>query len=140
MPLLLYIYLYLQIIVKGSHTRNSCGYRDYFDGTYTVCCVLREPENDIEFYLMNVNFMSYQLFYSHHKKIHEIKVDSLVAVDVRKYNLNLMFVHIHCQCPHMSNYTGSSPLCSSPLRSLYLYILYSVCMSLWLWVIYILCK
>ena len=101
MPLLLYIYLYLQIIVKGSHTRNSCGYRDYFDGTYTVCCVLREPENDIEFYLMNVNFMSYQLFYSHHKKIHEIKVDSLVAVDVRKYNLNLMFVHIHCQCPHI---------------------------------------
>ena len=77
------------MIVKGSHTRNSCAYRDYFDGTYTVCCVLREPENDIQFYLINVNFMSYQLFYSHHKLIHEVKVDSLIAVDAGKNRMNL---------------------------------------------------
>ena len=68
---------YLQIIVNGSHTRNSCAYRDHFDGTYTACCVLRETHNTIEFYIMSVNFTSYQAYFSHHQLIDEVHVKSL---------------------------------------------------------------
>lgn len=66
----------LKIIMRGIHTRNSCAFRDYFNGTYLVCCTLRENVNTIDIYVMNVNFESFKLYYSLNYLVHSVEVDS----------------------------------------------------------------
>ena len=65
-----------KIIMRGEHARNACGYRDFFNGTYLACCLLRENFNTIDIYVMNVNFLSYQLYYSMHHLIDTFTVES----------------------------------------------------------------
>ena len=64
------------IITKGRHTRASCAYRDFFNGTYLACCVLREEHNDIEISLVNVNFLTYHMYPGHHKLLSTTHVAS----------------------------------------------------------------
>ena len=63
-----------KITVRGEHTRASCSYKDLFNGSYLVCCVLREYRNVIWITLKNVNFLAYRLFYSHNRVIGKFTV------------------------------------------------------------------
>ena len=64
-----------KIMVYGTYTKSSCSYTDTFNGEYKICCVLRESKNTIDVYLMNVNYLSYQLHDSHHLLLQTINVD-----------------------------------------------------------------
>ena len=63
-----------KINILGTYTVASCSYKDQFDGGYKVCCILREKQSTIEVYLMNSNFLSYQLYDSHHKLLTSLNV------------------------------------------------------------------
>ena len=65
----------LKIIMRGIHARNACGYRDFFNGTYLACCILRENVNTVDIYVMNVNFLAYQLYYSMNHLISSFSVE-----------------------------------------------------------------
>ena len=60
--------------ISGKFSRSSCPYTDYFNGTYLICCVLREAHNDVRIELRNVNFLSYHLSLSHNYLVSIINI------------------------------------------------------------------
>ena len=63
-------------ITTGNYSTSACPYQDYFNGSYLICCILREEFNHISIRVKNVNFYSYRMGYSHNKLIGEMTLTS----------------------------------------------------------------